>query len=273
MMLNVSGIDPDVSPGPRSRTTTDHDGRVVRRRVGEADGSDAPLASILQAREIGDEALVCAQQLVPRDDAAGVGRGPSEDRHKGAAHALGDRRVGVVRSCDGVMKRGDVVHGPLLVNRGRLSSAVELLAPDQHLPAVLRLEDAVGSEHAVPDALGPRALTVELTGREGDPYVVGVLEHDAERVPARANVAELAPAGAAGGHWRLAHDPAGDVERVDVLLRDDVPGEHAGEAPRPQPALGILGPGVLRLRLERIIRVVRGLAKREWSERAIVDES
>ena len=78
-----------------------------------------------------------------------------------------------LRDC--VVERRDVGDRAPLVDRLRLAAVVEVLAADQHLPAVLGLEDALGAEHAIPDAFGPRAEAVELPRRERDPHVVGVL--------------------------------------------------------------------------------------------------
>src|SRR5262249_59154507 len=107
---------------------------------------------------------------------------------------------------DGVVEGRDVVDGTLFIDSVCCPAAVELLASHEDLPAVLRLQDALRAEHTVPDAIGPRALTVELPRAEGDADVVGIGEDDAERVPARAHVANHPSPRSAGREGRPPHD-------------------------------------------------------------------
>ena len=112
---------------------------------------------------------------------------------------------------------------PLPVDVRGLPAAIELLAADQHLAAVLGFQHAARAEHAVADALR-RPVPLELPPAElhADAVRVGV-EHD-EVVRARANPrSRLQPAAADGRDGRHAHDPVHHVQRVDVLLGDVSP--------------------------------------------------
>src|SRR5688500_6589496 len=99
--------------------------------------------SVLQTLQVGDEALVAAQDFVPRDEAPLVGSRPPQNCPEVAPHAFSDGSVGVIPLVNAVVERRDVANGPLLIDGRRLPAAIELLASDQHLPAILGFKDAL----------------------------------------------------------------------------------------------------------------------------------
>ena len=224
------------------------------------------------ALEVGVEFLLGPEQLVPGDHAIAIGGGAAEDRDQVASHAALDGRVVELAAGDALVEGLDIGDRAFLVDSGRGAAAIEVLAADDHLPAVLGLEDALASEHAVADALGLRAMALDLAGAEGDADVVGILEQGAEGVPAGSDRPDLAAARAHGPQRRRLHDPVHHVQRVDVLLRDDVAGEDLVEAPGPQAVLAVLrvaAPGVVHPP-EGTGRVIRRLAERNLSDGFLV---
>ena len=99
--------------------------------------------------------------------------------------------------------------------------------------------------------------------------VAGVGEVDVEVVPAvDVHSRLLAPGGQGAGGMPL-HDPVHDVDDVDVLLDQDVAGEHAVEDPVAHARLH-RGHAGRRLPLE-VVRVVVGLRANEVADGARVD--
>ncbi len=112
-------------------------------------------------------------------------------------------------------------------------------------------------------------MAFELPGAEGDAHVVRILETDAakwsQQVPTGRTVRPPVPTAQSGVG---VHDPVHHVQRVDVLLGDDVAGEDLVETPGPQAILGIvrvIPPRVIHP-LERAVGVVDGLAEGELAE-------
>src|SRR5207302_4173272 len=98
----------------------------------------------------------------------------------------------------------------------------------------LRAEQALTD---VPPAFG------ELRGAERDVHAAGITEQDVVIAIAIAVIGGAALASSRGGglHGMRLEDPVADVDYMNILLDDDVTGEHTVVHPIPQPALGGCG--------------------------------
>src|ERR1019366_5981218 len=123
------------------------------------------------------------------------------------------------------------------VKAAHIAVAVELGRLDGDVAEVMRVGGALEPIDPAHDVVVAEA---RLMGIEADDEVVWEIIDDGEVVPAVACRLALAAAGAIGAQRLGVEHPAGDIERVDVLLRDHIAGEKAINAPGTQAHLGIL---------------------------------
>src|SRR5271169_4742368 len=98
----------------------------------------------------------------------------------------------------------------------------------------------------------------ELRGAEAHVHVLGVFEHDIEmRIAGVAWVSAALSAAPANSFHRVAiQHPVADVDGVDVLLDDDIAGEHAVLHPVAQPEHR--GRQIRKIKTQRVAIVMGG---------------
>src|SRR5437763_34375 len=92
-------------------------------------------------------------------------------------------------------------------------------------------------------------------------------------IPAIAKKWPRASAGSMSFDWVSIHDPGGYIQRMDVLLRDYVPGENLIDAPGSQPRLAIVRvfAQLLIALFKHQISLVLGVNRNQFSNIPFVD--
>ena len=117
------------------------------------------------------------------------------------------------------MEGRDVRLHPLGVEVAHLAVEVELGRVDGDVAEVMRVRGAFQPIHPAHDVV---VALPRLMGIETHHQVIRVIEDDGEVVPAVACRLALAAAGAIGAHRFGVEHPGGDIQRMNVLLGDNV---------------------------------------------------
>ena len=151
------------------------------------------------------------------------------------------------------MKGGDIVDNAIGVEVGHRAAIVGVVAQHLDHAEIMRVNNAF---HAIDAALDVLPALADLLGTEGQAHVVGIVKDHGKIVPDAIGHGRAGPsAGAVGAQGRGIKNPRGHIERVDVLLGDDVAGEGAVGAPGAQADLV-----VVRIVPEQRIHAAPGVA-------------
>ena len=175
--------------------------------------------------------------FLPRDHAILIRGHSAQDGGQVAAHAGGDGWVGVVAFGDVVAEGGDVGDDAVAIKSADAAVGVQLGRLDGDVAEVMRVGGALQSINPAHDVV---VAVAGLVGIEAHHQVIREVIDDGEVVPAGAGGGALATAGAVGAQRGGVEHPAGDVERVNVLLGDDIAREQAIDAPGAQAGFGVL---------------------------------
>ncbi len=132
----------------------------------------------LQTPKICIQLLFVCDNLFPGDLSAFVRSHSAEYRYKIAPHARRNRRIIEFTLDNTLMERRNIGHGSVFIYAGAFAAAIEYiaLAPNQHIPPVLRFEHALRAEHTIPDARWLGAVPLELLGAERNAHIIRILE-------------------------------------------------------------------------------------------------